>query len=193
MDVLEVWHNAIRLSEAWFHLASEYEKKNYRNSGSARRTTALELLMKRELQAKVLSGELYCVGIPLPAPSDGMPRPVPATLFEDVEIDWDKGTISSLGVQYGAVKIYLLQRLETDEISAASPRLKKKMGRPSVDTEILGAIRQLADERAFEGKSGKEKIGIVQLRARLMFPKKFPKEGRPSRVKVMELMKAEGI
>jgi len=149
--------------------------------------------MKKLLLRRLSEGNPVAVGIRMKPRSETKPSIIPTFIFKNApEIDWKKNSIDNFGQRFEGVEVELaIRRGKTT--SADQDKLKKSVGRPSVNETIIAVVRELRDKNAFAGKIEKERVTIVQDHCRERDSKRFPKPSLPSKTKVREILKREKI
>jgi hypothetical protein len=67
------------------------------------------------------------------------------------------------------------------------------MGRPPVGEQLRSVVRELKQAERLSEKSRKEQENVVREQARQTYPELFLRPGQPSRAKILEALKTEGI
>ena len=163
----------------------------YRNAGRNRqRTEALEVMMRKDLLDRIRDEQLQCAGVcTSPEPSKG-PTLVPGFIFFEPQVDWDRSSVAAYNYVYESVRVLRTELLTPS--ANALPSAPKKMGRPSIQSQLDNVVAELNAEGRLAVISRKEQINRVSQRAREAFPQTFPRPSQPSRSKILEaLLRAE--
>jgi hypothetical protein len=140
---LEAWENGVALGDAWWAFADLQKKKRFRElqqaaSGSDRaRHLGFQHSLEDEIIGRLSSGELQAFGVEHGSATG--PIAIPKNYFwKGAEIDFDNGTVASLGRKFGQVTIQgkrepivetLLEVVELDpqQLQANIPELLNKL------------------------------------------------------------------
>jgi len=192
MTPLEYWLGALPLDEAWWLLGAEDEKLQYRNAGgNVHLTKFLEETMHRDVITRIYHGDLLCLGVRTsPAPGDG-PEILPQFLFANPEVNWANSTVRAFGRAYEGVRV--IAREQVTDIGLPQQAQAKRHGRPPVGEKLREVVRHLQEEGQLDGLSRKQQESVIRVCARERHPTIFPRESQPSRTKILEALKAEGL
>jgi hypothetical protein len=108
MDPSDLRIRGLKLGEAWFILADDEHKEQYRDSGrNPANSTVLEKLMQLALVDKLLEGTLQSYGMRTePAPPSEFPELISRSLFtDDAKIDWSLSALRAYGRTYEGVLV----------------------------------------------------------------------------------------
>lgn len=203
---VELWERGTELDGAWFTSASEDEKRRYRASDTDQYSAYLRVQMQRELLTRLAEGTFQALGFREGDPPDAGPVPIPRYLFpisrlDAPEVQWDRSELVSAGHHYTRIRIAKpagrvsqsadLPAIAVGRYNAETPT--RKMGRPRVDDALRSVVRELVGEHRLSEISRKEQINFVRQRARQNFPKLFLRPEQPSRTKILEALRAEGL
>jgi len=141
-----------------------------------------------ELISRILSDEIHCVGVRLGPVDHEEPELIPKYIFSKADIDWQRSIVRAFKRTYEAVRIVPLEE-------SVSPRQEgltssKRIGRPSVTSELNQVVKLLRAEGQLKDVSKKEQINRVRKRARELFSNKFPTPSQPSRNKILQALRA---
>jgi hypothetical protein len=192
MEPLDRWLDALPLSDAWWMLGSEEHKIQYRKAGSNHsRMKFLESTMHREIITDIYYGRLLCLGVRTAPDLGKSPEILPQHLFASPDVDWSKSTVHVFGRLYADVRVIPCD--PASAIESPEPAQPKKQGRPPVGDKLREVVRELNDKGQLGGLSRKEQENVIRARARERYPPNFPKQSQPSRTKILEALKAEGL
>jgi len=147
--------------------------------------------MRRVLLDRIHDGELLCLGMRIVPNLGDSPEFLPQILFEKPDVDWEKSIIRAYGRTYEGVRV--TPRPLVSEIELPRPAVAKRQGRPPVGDKIREVVRDLGAKGQLDGLSRKEQEHLVRSQARERYPQHFPKESQPSRTKILESLRAEGL
>lgn len=203
----ELWDIGIRLDEAWFHLASRENQDRFRNSAQSRRSpNSVEIGLRIDLQARLASGELIAAGIEAGPAAHNGPIMIGKHFFsESAKIDWDTGTLSSLGISFLSLRIGRppnwseiadcvepLKGFEIESAGDAEIAIASAIGRPTVYKLLVPIIRELQASNELSGKSQKQIHGLIRKCAKVRYPDKFISEISPDRKTIKKALAALG-
>jgi hypothetical protein len=196
----EPWISGTPLDDAAWGFASEYERNKAR--GPHANLDVHYILMRRELLAMLLNGEVFAYGLRVGTPPSAGPEQISHHFFRDPKVDWGESSLVSGGHRCEQVRVSAEQAgglgqetkaASSGEVgkqpSAASAR--KRMGRPPVGEQLRSLVRELQQADRLSGKSRKEQEAVVRQAAKKKHPDLFPREGQPSRTKILQALKAE--
>lgn len=220
-SISENWRNGDPLDFAWFSALDENRRNEFRSDGgeSENKSHFIKSVMQLDTRQLLSEFKLLAFGIRTIGNSDLKPELIPHIMFAapEVKIDWDNSIIDGLGRRYESVRLCrqpdeISQNVEfknrsnqlqeifeiTDNISIDLSENfqngdKKKIGRPPVVDLIREIVRDLISNSSFKSKLRKEQIDLIRDIAQEKFPNNFPKLTQPSRSKILEALKAEGI
>ena len=173
-------------------LGPEEEKERYRDAGrNPALSNFLSITMRRGLIDKIFRGDLSCLGVEVSPKLGNSPELLQRYLFTNPDIDWEKSTMRAFGRIYEGVRVVSPQ--DTIDVKLPEAARPKPLGRPSVGRQIRQIVRELADAGQLEGISRKEQETRIRSRARELYPHSFPRPSQPSRTKILEALKAEGL
>ena len=203
----ELWASAIRLDEAWFHLASGENKDRFRSSDQlGRRPNSIEISLRIDLQARLESGELIAAGIEAGAAAHNGPIVIGRHFFsESAKIDWDTGALSSLGISFLSLRIgknphwsEIAGCVDEDKgrdikpVGDTAVAIANAIGRPAVYNLLVPIIRELQASNELSGKSVKQIYSLVRSCAKIKYPHKFVPEDSPDRKTIKKALAALG-
>jgi hypothetical protein len=162
--------------------------------------------MQRELSEKLIIGKLEAWGYRTQPDIRNTIEKIPGYMFHG-KIDWHKCIVTNGPQKYEGVEVGRVQVSEaTHNYSRNTAPLiaperesiigqsgRGKIGRPRIDGPLRAIVRTLAKLGQLTGKTRKEQENIVRQRAQEQRPNLFPKATSPSRAKILEALKAEGI
>ena len=185
------WIDGLKLGEAWFILADTEMQHQYRNAGRNRqRTEALEVMMRKDLLDRIRDEQLQCAGVcTSPEPSKG-PTLVPGFIFFEPQVDWDRSSVAAYNYVYESVRVLRTELLTPS--ANALPSAPKKMGRPSIQSQLDNVVAELNAEGRANRYFPKRTNQSGQSAGSRGFPQTFPRPSQPSRSKILEaLLRAE--
>lgn len=152
--------------------------------------------MQEQLADLIWDGTFVAYGYALPRTSKSSPEEIPVDLFRDGNVDWDKSTVRSEGLQFESVRVLSRAWLRNFEPQKPAKILELKSeslpGRPSSGREILAAIDSLIREQKLpNSKSQKQNNEIVRARVHEMYPGRFPDDRRLSSKTIAKYLSAE--
>jgi len=162
--------------------------------------------MKRELSDKLIAGKLAAWGYRTQPDIRNEIEQIPGYMFRG-KIDWHKCTVTNGAQKYEGIEV---GRPHVADTTHKSPRdrarliaperenvtghsVHGKIGRPRIDGPLRAIVRSLAELGQLSGKTRKEQENIIRQSAQEQRPNLFPKPTSPSRVKILDALKAEGV
>jgi hypothetical protein len=162
--------------------------------------------MQRELCHKLIIGKLEAWGYRTQPDIRNEIEQIPRYMFRG-KIDWHKCTVTNGAQKYEGIEVarahisgathkssrdtaLLIAQERENVIGHSGPG---KIGRPRIDGPLRAIVRSLAKLGQLTGKTRKEQETIIRQSAQEQHPSLFPKETVPSRAKILEALKAEGV
>lgn len=200
------WEAGQDLSFAWYTCVSGAQEREYQAEESDGRREFLRRTMKDDLLRQVADGELLAFGLREGDSPDVGPVLIPRYLFpssgqDAVDVHWDLNVLVSAGHRYTRIRIAKPSERDSQSTELAPTAMDphnaeipaRKMGRPRVDEALRSVVRELVGEHRLGGISRKEQINFVRERARQNFPRLFLRPVQPSRTKILQALRAEGL
>ena len=149
--------------------------------------------MQKHLMWQLSESKLEAVGVITKPNLENEQKIIPAIFFKgDPRPKWGRSSIENLGRKFELIEVRR-QTEATTPINIQPQSKPKRPGRPSVGAEITQVATDLQQKEFFLGRSEKERVAIVQIHCRRRFPKLFPKDTRPSKSKVRDVLKTLDI
>lgn len=197
--VSDNWCRGIALTEAWFDCLTDIARRQYAIEDSDNRRASIRSEIHFLIADALFDGRLIAIGSAGSEAAGPVLTRLDAFLFRPrvCKIDWQEGSVESLGKRYSDVHIVAVGLNETYH-SPAPPyvqlqsEIASKRGRKSLSPLLAEATRRVAAlDPLFPGRIQEKQILDIQVAAKALAPGQFTGSAKPGRSTVARFVQAQ--